>query len=931
MDMLSSLFGFVLAMCLTPGVGGDQGCGGTLDASDAGYITSPGYPLEYPPHQNCQWVITAPEPSQRIVLNFNPHFELERLDCRYDFIEIRDGGSDSAELLGKHCSNIAPPAIISSGTALHIKFVSDYAHQGAGFSLRYEIFKTGSEFCFRNFTSPSGVIESPGFPDKYPHNLECSYIIITPPHMDVTLTFLTFDLENDPLLSGEGDCKYDWLDVWDGLPQVGPLIGRYCGTKIPPEIKSSSGLLSLSFHTDMAVAKDGFSARYNMTHKEVNDTFHCSTAFGLESGKISDDQISASSSFYDGHWSPRQARLNNMDNAWTPSEDSTKEYIQVDLHFLKVLTGIATQGAVSKETQKSYYVTTFKLEVSTNGEDWMTYRYGKNHKMFHANTDPSEVVLNRVPQPVLARFVRIRPQSWKNGIALRFELYGCQIIDAPCSEMQGLLSGLLPDAQISASSARDMLWSPGNARLVASHSGWFPGPAQPLAGEEWLQVDLGVPRMVRGIITQGARGGEGASSMDNRAFVRKYRVAHGLNGRDWGYVMDSKTSLPKIFEGNTHYDTPELRRFEETLAQFIRIYPERWSPAGIGMRVEILGCDVPETSTLANTASPTLSGPMESSTAQRASRGASSSPPSMGGVCDFEQGLCGWTHDPSASLHWSLHNSSKAPAQGPGLNLTLPPTDLNSYLYIDANPKTEQQRARILSPMVGLDTGPLCLLFSYQLWGEAQGTLRILLRDAHHEETLLWALHGDQGPVWKEGRTILPRSPKEFQVVMEGFVDQGTKGHIMIDNIHMNSGTPLEECTQPFAAFLPDMTDKRPEFGDSRLFNGRDQLDGGWAFPKELHTAAPSSEQPETLVSSSAEKDNSWLYTLDPILVTIIVMSSLGVLMGAVCAGLLLYCTCSYSGLSSRSSTTLENYNFELYDGLKHKVKLNQQRCCTEA
>uniref|UniRef100_A0A672KCI2 CUB domain-containing protein n=1 Tax=Sinocyclocheilus grahami TaxID=75366 RepID=A0A672KCI2_SINGR len=57
-------------------------CGGQLDASNAGYITSPGYPLEYPPHQSCQWVISTPEPSQRIVLNFNPHFELERLDCR---------------------------------------------------------------------------------------------------------------------------------------------------------------------------------------------------------------------------------------------------------------------------------------------------------------------------------------------------------------------------------------------------------------------------------------------------------------------------------------------------------------------------------------------------------------------------------------------------------------------------------------------------------------------------------------------------------------------------------------------------------------------------------------------------------------------------------------------------------------------------------
>lgn len=56
-------------------------------------------------------------------------------------------------------------------------------------------------------------------------------------------------------------------------------------------------------------------------------------------------------------------------------------YQQVDLHTLKVLTGIATQGAISKETKNVYYVSTFKLEVSTNGEDWMIYRHGKNHKV----------------------------------------------------------------------------------------------------------------------------------------------------------------------------------------------------------------------------------------------------------------------------------------------------------------------------------------------------------------------------------------------------------------------------------------------------------------------------------------------------------------------------------------------------------------------
>lgn len=49
----------------------------------------------------------------------------------------------------------------------------------------------------------------------------------------------------------------------------------------------------------------------------------------------------------------------------------------------------------------------------------------------------------------------------------------------------------------------------------------------------------------------------------------------------------------QIFEGNTHYDTPELRHFDEVVAQYVRLYPERWSPAGIGMRVDILGCDLP--------------------------------------------------------------------------------------------------------------------------------------------------------------------------------------------------------------------------------------------------------------------------------------------------------------------------------------------------
>lgn len=62
---------------------------------------------------------------------------------RYDFVEVRDGADESGQLVGKYCGKIAPSPIVSAGNQLYIKFVSDYETHGAGFSIRYEIFKTG--------------------------------------------------------------------------------------------------------------------------------------------------------------------------------------------------------------------------------------------------------------------------------------------------------------------------------------------------------------------------------------------------------------------------------------------------------------------------------------------------------------------------------------------------------------------------------------------------------------------------------------------------------------------------------------------------------------------------------------------------------------------------------------------------------------------
>lgn len=95
--------------------------------------------------------------------------------------------------------------------------------------------------------------------------------------------------------------------------------------------------------------------------------------------------------------------------------------------------------------------------------------------------------------------------------------------------------------------------------------------------------------------------------------------------------------------------------------------------------------------------------------------------------------------------------------------------------------------------------------------------------------------------------------------------------------------------------------------------------------------STPGYEGPGEGDENISRKPGNVLKTLDPILITIIAMSALGVLLGAVC-GVVLYCACWHNGMSERNLSALENYNFELVDGVKlKKDKLNTQSTYSEA
>lgn len=64
--------------------------------------------------------------------------QVERHDsCAYDYVEVRDGISESSPLLGRFCGYDKPDDVKSSSNQLWLKFVSDGSVNKAGFAANF--------------------------------------------------------------------------------------------------------------------------------------------------------------------------------------------------------------------------------------------------------------------------------------------------------------------------------------------------------------------------------------------------------------------------------------------------------------------------------------------------------------------------------------------------------------------------------------------------------------------------------------------------------------------------------------------------------------------------------------------------------------------------------------------------------------------------
>nr|CAH7715837.1 unnamed protein product [Callosobruchus chinensis] len=166
----------------------------------------------------------------------------------------------------------------------------------------------------------------------------------------------------------------------------------------------------------------------------------------MESRKIKDTSITASSAYDASSVGPQHGRLHNAKNggAWCPrqmvSRDS-KEYLEVDLEEEYVVTAVHTQGRFGngqgQEYAEGYMVDYWRVGMAEGA--WKRWRNRVGKELLTGNTDTYSIVEQKLDPPVIASKIRFIPYSdHVRTVCMRVEILGCEWTDK-----EGLDEGVL--------------------------------------------------------------------------------------------------------------------------------------------------------------------------------------------------------------------------------------------------------------------------------------------------------------------------------------------------------------------------------------------------------------------------------------------------------------------------------------------------------
>jgi hypothetical protein len=140
----------------------------------------------------------------------------------------------------------------------------------------------------------------------------------------------------------------------------------------------------------------------------------------------------------------------------------------------------------------------------------------------------------------------------------------------------------LPDTALTASSywGNDERHAPQNAQFrdTETFSNW--SAANNSSTNEWLQIDLGIERLIVAIGTKGR-------VLNSQQWVTSYGLCYSLDGSNWTTYQSKGANF--IFTGNTDINTEARHNLDvPIIARYVRFHPFTWNSRPT-MRVEVYG------------------------------------------------------------------------------------------------------------------------------------------------------------------------------------------------------------------------------------------------------------------------------------------------------------------------------------------------------
>ncbi|XP_048182912.1 discoidin, CUB and LCCL domain-containing protein 1-like isoform X4 [Corvus hawaiiensis] len=306
--------------------------------------------------------------------------------------------------------------------------------------------RTNGNGCGHTLLTPhSGTLSSKNYPGTYPNHTVCCWQLQAPPGTSLLLAFGDVDLESSE------HCAHSSLLLAD--PQTGTAYGPYCRNSVPsaPLLVTNSSTVTVLFNSTSHRSGRGLLLSYATTqHPDLVSCLVRGTHYTQEHvrGSLSEKRLvfhkacddvlevvafNASSWWHemdalgqDRAWVAERAALSTTGHSWAAEPGAGAAWLELDLGTRRNVTGIITKGS---SEQHDYYVTSYHVSSSRDGKNWRPYRgsSGQEDKVFEGNADSQGEVSNAFIPPIVARYVRVTPQSWHQRVALKVALVGCQL------------------------------------------------------------------------------------------------------------------------------------------------------------------------------------------------------------------------------------------------------------------------------------------------------------------------------------------------------------------------------------------------------------------------------------------------------------------------------------------------------------------------